>query len=113
MPKRSRQSHIPAQVRRRKPRRPNDFTSQLAESEAFHDLAEAEGAAVPLVPATATPRMGRRLSAATASREGTAHRATGQLPTFERAYLIRELTQIGIISGSLLMVIILLWLVMR
>ena len=124
MPKRSRTSHIPSQIRRRKPRRPNDFTSALAGSQAFHDLAEAEAAVVPQSPeraaaATAAPspgpRMGRRLEAATRAREGYSPRtaAAGQLPTFQRAYLIRELTQIAVISGGLLLFLIVLWLVMR
>jgi hypothetical protein len=113
MPKRSRTSHIPAQIRRRKARRPNDFTSALAESQAFRQLAEDEAAIVPATP-VATPRMGRRLEAATRSREGYVGRTVaGQLPTFERAYLVRELTQIAVISGSLLLLLIVLWVVMR
>ncbi len=39
--------------------------------------------------------------------------APGQLPTFERTYLVRELRQIGAISGSLLAVIIVLSFVLR
>jgi hypothetical protein len=117
MPKRSRTSHIPSQIRRRKPRRPNDFTSALAESQTFRNLAEAEAGAVPLSPTAApvaAPRMGRRLAAATGAREGYSGRTLpGQLPTFERAYLIRELTQIAVISGSLLLLLIVLWVVMR
>lgn len=118
MPKRSRTSHIPSQIRRRKPRRPNDFTNALAESQAFRNLAEAEAAAVPMTatatPVAAAPRMGRRLEAATRSREGFGGRtAPGQLPTFERSYLIRELTQIAAISGSLLLLIIVLAVIMR
>lgn len=114
MPKRSRTSHIPSQIRRRKNRRPNDFTSALAESQTFQDLAEAEAAVVPASPATAGPRMGRRLQAATRVRESYGSRAaTGQLPTFERAYLVRELTQIAVISGALLALLLVLWVVMR
>ena len=122
MPKRSRTSHIPSQIRRRKPRRPNDFTSALAGSQALHDLAEAEAAVVPPSPeaaalaATATPepRLGRRMAAATRARESFTPRAnTGQLPTFERAYLVRELTQIAVISSALLLLLIVLFVVMR
>jgi hypothetical protein len=122
MPKRSRTSHIPSQIRRRKPRRPNDFTSALASSQTLHNLAEAEAAVVPPTPeaagatATATPgpRMGRRLAAASRTRESFAPRAnTGQLPTFERAYLVRELTQIAVISGALLLLLVVLFFVMR
>jgi hypothetical protein len=58
--------------------------------------------------------MGRRFAAATSAREGYSGRMIpGQLPTFERAYLIRELTQIAVISGSLLTLLIVLWIVMR
>jgi len=117
MPKRSRTSHIPSQIRRRKPRRPNDFTTALAGSQTFRNIAEAEAAAVPLsseTPAAPSPRVGRRLAAATQAREGYVGRNTaGQLPTFERAYLIRELTQIGVISGALLLLLVVLFFVMR
>jgi len=37
----------------------------------------------------------------------------GQLPTFERRYLVRELRQISVISGSLLAVIIALTIILR
>ena len=58
--------------------------------------------------------MGRRTAAAMRSREGFSGRQIpGQLPTFERSYLIRELTQIAVISGSLLMLLVVLWIVMR
>ena len=113
MPKRSRTSHIPSQIRRRKARRPNDFTSALATSETFHEIAEAEAAVVPVSATAPGPRMGRRLEAASRSREGFVARGAGQLPTFERAYLVRELTQIGVISGALLALLLVLWMVMR
>ena len=54
------------------------------------------------------------MAAATRAREGFTPRAsTGQLPTFERAYLVRELTQIAVISSALLLLLIVLWVVMR
>ena len=121
MPKRSRTSHIPSQIRRRKARRPNDFSS-LVGSQGLQDIAEAEAAVVPPTPDAATAvaapaagrRMGRRLEAATRAREGYAPRTnTGQLPTFDRAYLVRELTQIGVISSALLLLLIVLFFVMR
>lgn len=66
--------------------------------------------AVPL----AAPRMGRRLAAASSARESYSGRSVpGQLPTFERSYLVRELTQIGVISGALLALLIVLSVVMR
>ena len=113
MAKRSRTSHIPSQIRRRKNRRPNDFTSALAESETFQEIAEAEAAVSPAAVAAPGPRMGRRLEAASRRREGYVARGAGQLPTFERAFLMRELTQIGVISGVLLALLLVLWVVMR
>ena len=58
--------------------------------------------------------MGRRLRAVQQGREGfTVRSHPGELPTYERTYLVRELTQISIVAGSLLALIVVLWLVMR
>ena len=116
MPKRSRTSHIPAQIRRRKPRRTADFNDALPSQ-----IPVTEDAGTPVTASTATaataiaePRIGRRMAAATRSRETYSGRQVpGQLPTFERSYLVRELRQITLISGSLLLVLILLWVLMR
>jgi hypothetical protein len=56
----------------------------------------------------------RRLAEIQRTREGASLRPLqGQLPTFEHAYLVRELRSIGLISTSLLGVIILLTLLIR
>jgi hypothetical protein len=48
------------------------------------------------------------------TREGFTMRShPGELPTYERTYLVRELTQITIVATSLLALIIVLWVVMR
>ncbi len=111
MPKRPRQSHIPSQIRRRKPRR--EGTVQNLPEPVF---ADEPAVAMPGVggsgPVDTRPR--RRLqSLAQASEGGTLFRAAGQLPTFERSYLVRELRQIGITSFSLLGLIIVLALIIR
>ena len=61
-------------------------------------------------------RQRRRLEAVRTPSEvaTTTYRAApGQLPTFDRHYLMRELWQIGIISGSLLLLIIVLAVILR
>ena len=60
-------------------------------------------------------RGGRRLELLTNSHEqaGTVRVVPGQLPTFERAYLVNELRRILITAGTLLCVIIFLSLVLR
>lgn len=72
-----------------------------------------ESSPMPVAAAT-TARVGRRTAALTRSRDtvGRLHQ-TGQLPTFDRVYLKRELTQIAVLSGGLLALILVLWLVMR
>lgn len=109
MPKRPRQSHIPSQIRRRKPRRSADFSSSLPNP----DTADIAGEVA--APAAASPSGGRRLAAVTRQREGAVGRThlAGQLPTFERAYLVRELTQIGLVSGALLVFLLVVWVLMR
>jgi hypothetical protein len=58
--------------------------------------------------------VGRRLELVTRDREQTVVRVIpGQLPTFERSYLISELRRIGMISGSLLALIIVLTVLLR
>lgn len=59
-------------------------------------------------------RVGRRAAALSRARDGGVSRsAAGQLPTFDRAYLTRELTQIALVTGALVVVLLVLWLVMR
>jgi hypothetical protein len=45
--------------------------------------------------------------------EGAARILAGQLPTFERSYIVDELRRIAIISGGLLALIVVLAIVMR
>lgn len=56
-----------------------------------------------------TPRAPRPLEAPRPS----AQRVAGQLPTFERAYLMEELRRITMTAGSLLILIVVLALVLR
>jgi hypothetical protein len=114
MPKRSRTSHIPSQVQRRKPRRTTDYSGALPSANPVSDEAAPLAGSTGSTATAVAPRVGRRLEAATRSRDSYSGRVIpGQLPTFERAYLIRELTQIAVISGSLLALLIVLWVVMR
>src|SRR5262249_14198642 len=66
--------------------------------------------------ATAPARAGRRLdmvrTPSTASSAGV-RVVPGQLPTFERSYLIREMRQIFLTAGSLLALIIVLTFILR
>jgi hypothetical protein len=131
MPKRPRQAHIPQQSKRRKVRRPTPGTSTTYPSDetgrngtsvagdepAFADEPVFAEAAVVGATTVATARTGRRLSSLRAPQErmiAPGIRAVpGQLPTFERAYLMRELRQIAIVSSSLLALIIVLTIVLR
>ena len=115
MPKRPRQSHIPSQVRKRKPRRPVDFSNALPGPDDGPELAGEVVSAVHSGAAPGSARPRRRLDEVTRAREGMVARThhAGELPTFERTYLVRELTQIASISGLMLAVIVVLWLVMR
>ena len=68
--------------------------------------------------APAAPRVGRRVGSLRTPLDrsegvAAARMNPGQLPTFERAYLMRELRQIGIISTSLLALIIVLTIILR
>ena len=120
MPKKPRQAHIPPQaIKHRRARRP--FMQGATSSEG---LATAAGPTVDsfnsgspaAAAATPTPvRQRRRLEAVRGPTEvTTVYRANpGQLPTFDRHYLMRELFQIGWMSGLLLGVIIFLAIVLR
>jgi len=130
MPKRPRQAHIPQQSKRRKVRRPAPGTSStypsdetgrngtsVADEPAFVDEPAFAEAAVVGAATVATARTGRRLSSLRAPQERTIapgiRAIPGQLPTFERAYLMRELRQIAIVSSSLLALIIVLTIILR
>jgi hypothetical protein len=115
VPKKARQAHIPQQVvRRRRLRRPNVEGAVLEAEPSFADEPAfvAPGAAAPVE----APPQRRRLETLRQrqSQEGAAMRVIpGQLPTFERAYLVRELKTIGLTAGSLLALIIALTIVLR
>jgi hypothetical protein len=65
-------------------------------------------------PAVVEARPRRRLELLQQSREPSSLRTIpGQLPTFEHAYLMRELRTIGTISAGLLGVIIVLTIILR
>ncbi len=127
VPKRPRQAHIPAQQRSsRKPKRPFTTANERAE-EAAEELFEPNFADEPLVRGgVATgfatgpvdtrpqPRAGRRLQMLRGNPEHTPLRvAPGQLPTYERSYLMEELRRISLISGALLAVVLVLTVLLR
>jgi hypothetical protein len=64
------------------------------------------------IPMPTRPPRSRPQPVQPAARPGTL-RAAGQLPTFERAYLVEELRRIAITAGGLLGLIIILALVLR
>jgi hypothetical protein len=61
------------------------------------------------------PRGGRRLEMlrGSANRELAVRVAPGQLPTYERGYLMEELRRISLISGALLAVVLVLTVLLR
>jgi hypothetical protein len=113
MPKRSRQAHIPSQVTRRRIRRTNLGSGDLepAVDNAVNEVATPAFTAAPAVAAASRP--GRRMESLSGNREAAIRVIPGQLPTFERAYLVKELRQILLTAGSLLAVIIALSFVLR
>ena len=118
MAKKSRQAHVPKQiVARRKARR--TATGQPVAVEPAPVFADEPlvnvGAAMGSQPPVDTRPRSSRLEALRQSRDQVAPMRTvpGQLPTFERAYLISELRRIGIISTALLGVIIVLTILLR
>jgi hypothetical protein len=135
VPKKPRQAHIP-RTRKRKARRPGQPTG-IAGSGAvvdgdYEDDEDAPSFADEPVslsglagvdasgPVETRPWRARRTSRLDALRRGhepgTAggiRTVPGQLPVFERAYLIRELRQIMITAGGLLAIIIVLTLLLR
>ena len=101
MPKRSRQAHVPQQSRKRKQRRGQTFTPEDVY------LAPPPGVAPGF---DSPPRLGT--SVGRAARPGPP-RLAGQLPTFERAYLIDELRRIAMTSAALMTLIIVLTVLLR
>lgn len=116
MPKRPRRAHVPKQQAKHKPRRslapagppsapPASAFVQEPAAEGLQPSA-ADGAGRPL----------RRLEQLRATREH-AHPGSralpGQLPTFERAYLVGELQRIAVTAGALFVLLVLLAVLMR
>ena len=127
VPKRPRQAHIPAQQRSRKPKRPFMTASGRA-AEAAEELFEPNFADEPVfagdssfigtgpVDTRPQPRTGggRRLQMLRGSGESAGIRVTpGQLPTYERGYLMEELRRIALISGGLLALVLVLTVLLR
>ncbi|HLF71395.1 MAG TPA: hypothetical protein VI759_04520 [Dehalococcoidia bacterium] len=136
MPKKPRQAHIP-RTRKRKARRPGQpagiaAPGAVAADEAYEDDEDAPSfadepaslsglagadASGPVETRPWRARRTSRLEALRRGREpGTAggiRTVPGQLPVFERAYLIRELRQIMITAGGLLAIIIVLTILLR
>ena len=116
MPKKVRQAHVPKQqvARRRPVRRPVNEAAVspspvVAEEPARVDLPQAASA-----PSAVEARPRRRLELIQQTREApTLRTIPGQLPTYEHAYLMRELRTIGTISTALLGLIIVLTIVLR
>jgi hypothetical protein len=121
VPKRPRQSHIPAQIRKRKPaRRPFANGTDVAPLDAPAVEPSPAGEAWQAEPPEPRPhriavvRAGRRQEQLARSQDQLTTRIVpGQLPTFERAYLMDELRRIFIISAVLLALIIVLAVVLR
>jgi hypothetical protein len=139
MPKKRRAAHIPQQsTRRRKAPPRRDFApapEQPRDSEPPADIdgnpifagetanwSSATAGFTPTGPVETRPhwigsqtarREGRRRAELRGGATGQVRLTPGQLPTYERAYLVNELQRIGIISGSLLAVIIVLAVVLR
>ena len=64
------------------------------------------------MPVASTAAHSSRTASHVAPRAGTV-RAAGQLPTFERTYLVDELRRIAMTSGALLAVIVVLKILIR
>ena len=119
MPKRARQAHIPKQVTRKRKtvRRDGGVTTG---ADAYLDVSGPIQVATGMsrdpvgpIPMPARPAPSRpQPHVAAPVRPGTL-RAAGQLPTFERGYLVDELRRIAITAGGLLALIIVLAVVLR
>lgn len=128
VPKRPRQAHIPAQQRSsRKPKRPFMTASGRA-AEASEELFEPNFADEPAFVGGALPNQsgpidtrpqprtggGRRLQMLRGNPEHAGIRVIpGQLPTYERGYLMEELRRIALISGGLLALVLVLTVLLR
>jgi hypothetical protein len=119
MPKRARQAHIPKQVtRKRKTARRNGgvVTGADAYLDVSGPIQVASGMSrdpVGPIPMPSTPPASRPAPRMAAPPRPGTLRAAGQLPTFERSYLVDEMKRIAITAGGLLALIIVLTFVLR
>ena len=118
MPKKARRAHVPQQVvRKRKPTRRSEPLTPGVDEEPESEPTFADPPAFVHPSAQSGPvdtRPHRRLELLTRAREQTVVRVIpGQLPTFERAYLVNELRRITMTAGVLLAIIILLAIILR
>lgn len=118
MPKKARRAHVPQQVVRkrktaRRPEPPSPIVDDAPEPEPA--LADPPAAVTPAARSgRVETRPRRRLELLTRARDqATVRVVPGQLPTFERAYLVNELRRITITAGSLLAIIVLLAILLR
>jgi len=107
MPKRPRQAHIPQQTKKRKLRR-TPLTTAADSYLAPEDNGATFVQPPPPAHGPAEPALSRRAEART-----TVLRSAGQLPTFERSYLVNELRQIGLTAAGLLAFIVVLTVILR
>lgn len=116
MPKRPRRAHVPKQQAKHKARRPPTPAGLPSPppTPAFVPEPSAEGPQPPAAVGAGRPL--RRLEQLRATREH-AHPGSralpGQLPTFERAYLVGELQRIAVTAGALFVLLVLLAVLMR
>ena len=103
---------MPTQSKKRKVRRTATSTFQSVADTGAADQSRPDSELDLTAEAERRPR--RRLDRVAQTHEGSGVRVTpGQLPIFERGYLIRELKQIGVISAALFALTILLAIVLR
>jgi hypothetical protein len=115
VPKKPRQAHIPRKVARKRkaPRRDAVTVPADAYIDVSGPVHVPDGMSRdPVGPIPMPAGRSRPAYPAVAPRPGST-RAAGQLPTFERAYLLEELRRIGITSVSLLGLIVVLTIVLR
>ena len=117
MPKKARRSHVPGQPAKRKARRPagQPSVAPAAPEPVFAEPPIAELPHLGAVGAVDT-RPHRRLQLLTQRRseaQAAVRVVPGQLPTFERAFLVSELRRIVVTAGALLALIVVLAMVLR
>jgi len=114
VPKRPRQAHIPRQAtRKRKSARRDGVT---VPADAYIDVSgpvQVPGYGRDPVGPIPIPGGGARTPRPTSAPRAGTIRAAGQLPTFERAYLVEELRRIAMTAGGLLALIIVLTILLR